>query len=222
MRLHAEDLVAPQAPPARVRHAAQASHWAGELGKAQTLNWFHGALTRPAPAESAVKPGAPALQSVQEKTHSLAGRTAAPATPACIKLAAAGIEGTTEIVRNGVPRDPRNLLGSATTTLFSPHPMRCETSITSQVSTETSEGTPHRFVGEQEQAERSDGIRVHVETNSGEACVWLGIGGDHALVAARLAAVLPEVRRSAWQEGRRLGLVVCNGIPVDVQTKESS
>lgn len=56
----------------------------------------------------------------------------------------------------------------------------------------------------------SPDLRVHVEQTDQGLSVWLGIDGDEAVVTARAAALLTELRREGLGE-QRLATLVCNG-----------
>lgn len=57
----------------------------------------------------------------------------------------------------------------------------------------------------------SPDLRVHVEHTDQGLSVWLGIDGDEAVVTARAAALLTELRREQLGGGSRLAALVCNG-----------
>lgn len=56
----------------------------------------------------------------------------------------------------------------------------------------------------------AEAARVHVEHGPDGASVWLGLDGDRATVAARVGAILSELRRSPGGT-HRIAHVVCNG-----------
>jgi hypothetical protein len=56
-------------------------------------------------------------------------------------------------------------------------------------------------------------MRVHVENGPDGVSVWLGLDGDAAVVAARAAAILVELRRLSGP-APRLANVVCNGATI--------
>lgn len=58
-------------------------------------------------------------------------------------------------------------------------------------------------------------LRLHVEAGAEGVRVWLGLDGDAALIAARAAALLPQLRRALEAEGHRLLAFTCNGRLLD-------
>jgi hypothetical protein len=53
------------------------------------------------------------------------------------------------------------------------------------------------------------GVRVHVEETGQGVAVWLGMDGDQ--VAARVAALVADLRRQLQGSGQTLTSVICNG-----------
>ncbi|WP_332826891.1 hypothetical protein [Ramlibacter sp.] len=72
--------------------------------------------------------------------------------------------------------------------------------------------TVHRTVtaGHEPRTEK-DTVRLHVEYADDGLRVWIGADGDAAVVSARAAAILAELRRSAHVPSLPLASVVCNG-----------
>jgi hypothetical protein len=54
-------------------------------------------------------------------------------------------------------------------------------------------------------------VRLHVEEGPDGLRVWFGLAGDGPAVAARAEALLAQLRRECSAGGQRLALVVCNG-----------
>lgn len=72
--------------------------------------------------------------------------------------------------------------------------------------------TVHRTVtGGHEPRTEKDTVRLHVEYADDGLRVWIGADGDAAVVSARAAAILAELRRSAHVPSLPLASVVCNG-----------
>lgn len=72
--------------------------------------------------------------------------------------------------------------------------------------------TVHRTVtGAHEPKTEKDTVRLHVEYADDGLRVWIGADGDAALVSARAAVILAELRRSAQVPSLPLAAVVCNG-----------
>jgi hypothetical protein len=57
-------------------------------------------------------------------------------------------------------------------------------------------------------------VRVHMQETAQGLSLWLGVDGDAATVAARAAALLPELRRHLETATQRITQVVCNGRPI--------
>lgn len=182
--------------------------WQLEMEKAQTQQWFHGAVAPgaatalPARGASADTPQGGLRKDAQE-------RAAAPRSPA------AGVELAPRPFASPSPHSYSAILPA----LQGPSPATAAGASAWQPGAPASrnEATaslraaplqPHA----QPVPDDRPAVRVHVEESPQGLRVWFGIPGEAAAVAARAQAVLAELRREL--PGHRLALVVCNGTPL--------
>lgn len=184
--------------------------WQLAMERAQTRQWFHGALGQgPGPAFDAPAAGQPASKVAGTSPERLApeasprhardaatregGRGSAPAA-AAHNFAATGTPAATALA-----------LRSLATTAAVP---------AAAMSSDAVDAAPsprYEPASARIPALQSPGVRVHVEAGPQGLHVWLGVDGDAAAVAARAQAVLAELRRGLGASAPRLALVVCNG-----------
>lgn len=234
-----------QAGPAG-RHAGDSQGWRREMEKAQSTAWFRGPLQQGegeplsgmpwrAPAgrpEAEVGPLAGADPRAREritapeardqscprpagespplapKLHSpfsVAGKDVRSAVPHLVVAGGPQSDGSPEPFADLAPRDP-----STWETAFPRDQLLRVAKGEAQAESSGPAPAPVRIPD-------APGPRVHVEIGPEGLCVWLGLDGDEAAVAARSAALLAELRR-AQAPGHRLASVVCNGRTVYAST----
>lgn len=184
--------------------------WQLEMEKAQTQQWFHGAV--PPGAATALQARFRSGATPQGGTHGAPQGGAAASVP----HAAGGVP--MPALAASAPshhRFPAVLQalqgqGSAAVACTAPAWQPGAPVVRNEAA------PPLRAAPLQPQAQPVAGeapaVRVHVEESAQGLRVWLGIPGEAAAVAARAQAVLAELRREL--PGQRLALVVCNGVPL--------
>lgn len=102
-----------------------------------------------------------------------------------------------------------------------PQPLGMEAGLLSTVRTLQAAGlaravpsAPSAPAAARQATEPQPSVRLHVETGPEGLRVWAGIDGDPAVVAARAAVLLAELRRALPAASQRLAHFVCNGTPV--------
>jgi hypothetical protein len=207
--------------------AAHGHGWRRELDEALVAGWFHGPLhqhplaswsreNQLAAQENALAQMGEAMCSVQGPA--LEARPGGAAWrgadgPNSVRPSVAAPCGHEETGPLAMPRPPERATGGYAVTLpasalGATACMRAPL-VESIAPGETVEPVPHELVREPSAA----AMRVHVENGPEGVTVWLGLDGDAAVVAARAAAILLELRRLSGP-AQRLVNVVCNGTTI--------
>ncbi|TFY97078.1 hypothetical protein [Ramlibacter humi] len=188
--------------------------WQLAMEKAQTRQWFHGAVGH---GHAAIAGGPSAPQANRDVAMPRGGQVMAngdmpvpgPATSRADGRVAAAVRTTpaTALALAKTSSVHRALvLSAATQPAGSPQPVKQRA-----VAVDGAPASDTASPSAQPAPAPSPDMRVHVEESAGGLRVWVGIAGDAAAVAARAQVLLADLRRQCAETGHRLQKVVCNG-----------
>ena len=187
--------------------------WQLEMEKAQTRQWFHGAIGEGADVKDDARPRPPAGGTELSRDGGGHGTQpqAAPARSASVLVgataAAAPAPAPLQALRNSAEAATRP--ASTTSDALA---WRAALQVRPGATAALQRTAPaiHAEAATGTEAKPAD-VRLHVEEGTDGLRVWFGLAGDGAAVAARAGALLAELRRECSAGGQRLALVVCNG-----------